>query len=245
VNEAAAIFADLGDTGWLPHVLDTHALILLDDGRADEALEMVQSAIEIFIDGEDSSGLVDSMWTKCLAFIRLNKKQEALRTFIDLQNIASSKIGNATADKYAEKLAAELSRKKKPPGGGPRYNARAMRIRGREESPDEKNVRTAAAPVWIDSAALAPLGIEVDSIMAISMYGGVSAGTRILFSREGTIGVGTVGFESLSGMYFVMIDNFPALLSDVQIIGVIAGYCPAEAFADKTRAFEPLPFPAR
>lgn len=87
----------------LPHVLDSKALIYIDEKNFSEALNSINEAIGIFKQGEDARSLVDSLWTKCVCLAKLSRKKECLRTYIELQAIASQKIGEIAVEKY-EKL---------------------------------------------------------------------------------------------------------------------------------------------
>lgn len=107
-NKALKIYTDLGDEGWIPHVLDTVALIFLDERKYDEALKNIESAIEYFYKGEDTTGLLDALWTKARCFLSLGELEEALTVFGELQFVARSRIGDVAAKKYSKFLAKEL-----------------------------------------------------------------------------------------------------------------------------------------
>jgi hypothetical protein len=96
------------DKGWIPHALDTKALIYLDQAEYDKALEVIERSVELFSEGEDYGGLTDAMWTKCLCLLRLNQMREATVLFADLTDIAARQIGQVAVDKFEKLLAEEV-----------------------------------------------------------------------------------------------------------------------------------------
>lgn len=108
ISEALSVFETIGDTGWVPNVLDTRALILLDEGRVEEAMETIDQAVALFSESEDYSGWTEAMFTKCRCLLRLGRTPEALDLFAELGHLASVKIGEAALRKYSKMLAAEV-----------------------------------------------------------------------------------------------------------------------------------------
>lgn len=108
LDRAQQINAEMSDIGWQPHIVDTRALIYLDQGRPADALAATEQAVEMFRQGEDHAGLVDSTWTKCRCLIRLDRLSEALVEFAGLMNIASARIGGSAVEKYTELFASEV-----------------------------------------------------------------------------------------------------------------------------------------
>lgn len=107
-EEAISVFESIGDAGWVPHVLDTRALIFLDEGRFDEALETINKAVALFSESEDYSGLTEAMFTKCRCLLRLRREAEAFALFSELGHIASVRIGETALRKYSAQLAEEV-----------------------------------------------------------------------------------------------------------------------------------------
>jgi tetratricopeptide (TPR) repeat protein len=105
IEEAISIFENLNDTGWIPHVLDTKALLLNKENKCEEALETIESAISYFTKGDDYSGLVDAFWTKIQILLHLGRKSEALILFSELATLASHRIGEIAVQKYADLFA--------------------------------------------------------------------------------------------------------------------------------------------
>jgi hypothetical protein len=95
-------------TGWIPHALDTKALIHIDQAEYEEALSVIGKSIEIFLEGEDYGGLTDAMWTKCLCLLRANSFTDAHTVFIELRDIAARQIGQVAVDKFEKLLAEEV-----------------------------------------------------------------------------------------------------------------------------------------
>ena len=105
IEEAISLFENLNDTGWIPHVLDTKALILTKENKCEKALDTIETAISYFNKGDDFSGLVEAFWTKIQILLRLDRKSEALILFTELSNLASQRIGEFAVKKYADLLA--------------------------------------------------------------------------------------------------------------------------------------------
>lgn len=108
INESVAIMESRGDRGWIPHALDTKALIFFQGGDYTKALETIEESVQMFSEGEDYSGLIDSMWTRCLCLLRLDRVSEAVIQFADLKVIAARQIGEVAVDKFAKNFAAEV-----------------------------------------------------------------------------------------------------------------------------------------
>jgi tetratricopeptide (TPR) repeat protein len=107
-NKSLKIYSTLGDTGWIPHVLDTKALIYIDENEFLKALETIEEALEYFYQGEDSNGLTNALWTKVRCLFRLERAEEALLTFTELKNIASEHIGEVAVKKFAKNFTEEI-----------------------------------------------------------------------------------------------------------------------------------------
>lgn len=66
----------------------------MDERKNAEALETIQRAIGYFYKGEDTTGLLDALWTKTRCFLSLDELEEALIVFGELQYVARSRIGD-------------------------------------------------------------------------------------------------------------------------------------------------------
>lgn len=98
----------LNHMGWIPHILDSRALIYLGENKFEEALEVVETALKYFYNGEDYKGLTATLWTKVQCLFRLGRAEDALIVFSKLENIASIHIGEVAVRKYARKLTEEV-----------------------------------------------------------------------------------------------------------------------------------------
>lgn len=105
IEESIALFEDLNDTGWIPHALDTKALLLNKENKCGQALETIERAVSYFNEGDDYSGLVDAFWTKIQILLRLDRKPEALILFAELAALAGQRIGEFAVQKYADSFA--------------------------------------------------------------------------------------------------------------------------------------------
>ncbi|MBS1797813.1 MAG: tetratricopeptide repeat protein [Acidobacteria bacterium] len=107
-DKSLEILNEIEHTGWIPHILDTKALILIGEEKYSAALAVVDDAIAIFRQGEDFKGLAASLWTRILCFLRLGRSLQATLTYGELQQIALERIGKPAARKYAESFAKEI-----------------------------------------------------------------------------------------------------------------------------------------
>lgn len=94
--------------GWIPHILDSRALIYYNQHQFENALIYVEKALKYFYKGEDYKGLTATLWTKTLCLMRLNKMEDALEVFADLKAIAAERIGKVAVDKFTKAMAKEL-----------------------------------------------------------------------------------------------------------------------------------------
>ena len=92
----------------LPHVLDTKALIYIEENKYPEALKTIEEALTYFYQGEDYNGLTDALWTKIRCLLRLKRTEDAFLLFAELEKIASEHIGEIAVKKFAKKLTDEI-----------------------------------------------------------------------------------------------------------------------------------------
>jgi tetratricopeptide (TPR) repeat protein len=102
------ILKKMNHTGWIPHILDSRALIYLGENKSNEALEAVEAALIYFFKGEDYKGLTASLWTKVQCLFRLRRAEDAFIVFSKLEDIASKNIGEVAVRKFAKKLTEEV-----------------------------------------------------------------------------------------------------------------------------------------
>lgn len=105
VDEALDFYTKLQETGWLAHVLDTKAQIYFAENKLATALTKIDEALEIFRQGEDFAGLVDSLFNKCKILLKLGNINESVVLLAELVELAKSRIGEFTARKYADEFA--------------------------------------------------------------------------------------------------------------------------------------------
>lgn len=106
INEAIELYEEIKAFGSLPHAYDTYAHILVAHNRFAEALEKIETAVEMFSQGEDYLGQVEALWTKTEILLRLgDRKIDALMSFTVLLQVAEMRMGEFAAKRYAEKFA--------------------------------------------------------------------------------------------------------------------------------------------
>ncbi|MDQ3801854.1 MAG: hypothetical protein M3384_20715 [Acidobacteriota bacterium] len=105
IDESSKIFNELNDMGWLAHALDTKAQICLAEEKLVTALSSINKSLNIFYKGEDYSGLADAIFTKCRILLQLGRVSEAIKLSAELIDVASQRIGEFAADKYADEFA--------------------------------------------------------------------------------------------------------------------------------------------
>lgn len=107
-DKALKLYSELGDKGWIPHVLDTKSLILIDEKKYGAALKTIEEALSYFYKGEDFDGLTAALWTKVLCLIRMQRAEDAVITFIELEKIALENIGEIAVRKFTKNLTEEI-----------------------------------------------------------------------------------------------------------------------------------------
>lgn len=106
-EQSIRIFRKLRHPGWLPHILDTKALIFLEENKFESALKTINEALSIFQKSDDYAGLTDALWNKVKSLLGLNRKEEAVETFAELCQVAQIQIGDYAVKRYS-KLFAEI-----------------------------------------------------------------------------------------------------------------------------------------
>lgn len=102
------LFLKLEDKGWISHVLDTKALICLDEKDYSNALELSNESLSYFYQGEDYNGLTAALWTKVRCLLRLERIEEALNIFVELEQTALEHIGEIAVKKFVKNLSEEI-----------------------------------------------------------------------------------------------------------------------------------------
>ncbi len=105
-NEAIDIAYKNDFIGWLPHFLDTKALIYFDEGHYELSLQTIDEAISIFKRGEDANGLTESLWNKCKFLLHQNRKEEAILLFTEMIPIASQQMGEFAVKNFTKEFSA-------------------------------------------------------------------------------------------------------------------------------------------
>lgn len=85
-------------------------------------------------------------------------------------------------------------------------------------------------------------GVKTDAVVAMipaAQTESLSEGAPVLYMKDGTFRIGRLSFDEFSGIFLVDLAEF-TFLSDVQLIGVPIGYCPASERNKKTMTFEAL-----
>lgn len=101
INQALSMIPS--DSGWKAHFIDTKANIFYDKKDYAQAFDLIREAVGIFKKGDDAAGLVESLWTMVRIYFKLEMREYALTTFIELYNTAHHMIGEEAAQKYAAK----------------------------------------------------------------------------------------------------------------------------------------------
>lgn len=101
-------FEELGDGGWIAMVRDTQAQIYLEEGRLEDALTSVDSAIVGFDDGRDWANMIESLWVRCRCLFRAGRSEEGFVTYTELQDIAATRIGQVATERFSKAIASEI-----------------------------------------------------------------------------------------------------------------------------------------
>lgn len=84
-------------------------------------------------------------------------------------------------------------------------------------------------------------GVKTDAVVAVmparpdSLY----EGAPVLYMKDDIFRVGAFSFDEFSGLFLVDLEEF-TFLSDVYLLGIPVGYCPASDRSKRTMEFDPL-----
>lgn len=90
----------INSIGWNANFFDTKANIYYVLGEFENALEYAERSEQILKNGDDYGSYIESLWTKIKILTRLNYQEQAINSFIILQEIASMRVSEATAKNY-------------------------------------------------------------------------------------------------------------------------------------------------
>jgi hypothetical protein len=107
-DKSLEILKEINHTGWIPHILDSKALILLAEEKYSAALSAVEESLVYFYKGEDYNGLTASLMTRIICLLRLGKTKDAVYAYGQLQQIAEGRLGEAAAQKFAAQFEEEI-----------------------------------------------------------------------------------------------------------------------------------------
>jgi hypothetical protein len=85
-------------------------------------------------------------------------------------------------------------------------------------------------------------GVKTDAVVAMIpaiQTESLSEGAPVLYMKDGKFRIGRLSFDEFSGLFLVDLAEF-TFLSDVQLVGVPIGYCPASERNKKLMTFEAL-----
>lgn len=84
-------------------------------------------------------------------------------------------------------------------------------------------------------------GVKTDAVVAVMPANGDSLydGASILYFKDEAFRLGRLSFDEFTGLFLVDLEEF-TFLSDVQMLGVPIGYCPASERKKRVLTFEPL-----
>jgi tetratricopeptide (TPR) repeat protein len=84
--------------------LDTKAQIEFLKGDYESAEKSIQTSEDILKDGEDFSCLADTLWTKIRILMALDYKSEAVKTFIELNELTATHLSEEFVNKYVNEF---------------------------------------------------------------------------------------------------------------------------------------------
>ena len=215
-RRSISLFTSLGDTGWIPHVLDTKALIMLDSGRAAEALVVIDEAIELFRLGADHMGLCDAKWTRARVLLRLGRTEDAFQCYARLHAIAAANIGSTATTKYTRLLIDELTISRSETTAAD--IARLEDICGSDEVPIDL--------FFVSRRIMSTFSVDEDCAVPVRAFQQPSKDLPVIYCAEAELCLGRVGFDTFSQMYYIAHDPaFPTPLEQMPVIGEVLGYC--------------------
>lgn len=227
LDDAKTTFLSLNEAGRIPQILDTRALIYLDEGRSLDALSAINEAIRLFSQGEDHGGRADAYWTKCKCLMRLNEPYEDV--FAELLQIADTHLGGS--ERYLDLLNQE--REVLAPAVKTIYHG----IRRIEMPANARYSFEAAVAEYANLSFY--FCSKASRVIAVKAVSHISEGAAILFVYDGANRIGQVWREEMSDLLAVNIaDEDYTLLDDVKAVGMPIGWCDVDDLAEQPIRFK-------
>lgn len=242
IDNSAEIFKSINADARYGFALDTKALIYVDERKFDEALETVDTAINILEKGDNKGFLVETLSTKINVLINLNQLTEAALCLSEAINIAKVHINEAKANKLAEDFVKVIN-KTKSPVITKIYTEKEFANQGIELIlPPELSHHQEIQGVWIKNEHLENVGLRKDS-MAIVAESEIKRGDLVAIIEIETDDVvcgfydadfGVVCLERMSGE--------PQLYNEdeIQVLGKIIGVADSNKDDDGRMHVEPI-----
>lgn len=84
-----------------------------------------------------------------------------------------------------------------------------------------------------------PFGVDQDVILAVRPADDLVPGLPLLYVLNKNYYFGKLGFEEFSGLFFIQPEdaNMPMPLDEVELIGVVMGYCPVDLLEDSSKLY--------
>ncbi len=222
--------------------LDTKAIIYLNEGKLEEALETVDDAISVLRKGENFDFLVETFSTKIRVLIRHNRIDEAALCLSEAVDIARVRLSEAKAMKLAEGFANAIN-DQRTPVVVKTYTEKELKDESIElVFPPELSHHKEIQGVWIKNRHLENSGIAKGSLAIIAIEeirrGDLAA---ILEDNEGEVSCGF--FDSDFGVISLQADdNEPRLFNedDVKILGKVIGVARKSTRSENKMFVEPI-----
>lgn len=218
------------DAGWVPHLLDTRALVYLSEGKPLDALAAIDEAISLFSTTEDYGGLTAAMFTKCKCLLRLGKTSEAMADFAQIGVIARDRIGETAVRRFSELMAQELAPQ--------RIDQKIYRIQlnGKKIF---NGFTPSLAPMYFTVAGENILDLPTPAILLVDYIKHPVQGMPVLVENE-SLEIHKVKYDEAVNLYFLDTAEGPIWMDDTRILGTIAGWGPLEQAQGEIVTFQKI-----
>ncbi len=243
IDKATDLFRQIGDRTREGFSLDSKALLFLDEGKYEEALDSADQGIAILRKSENYGYLTETIATKARIQLFSNDFSTATLTLLEAVEIAKIRIG----EDAAIRLVREFEQALEDRNASKQRKAEVARVG--VASDDLKLILPPAIShyddyqgIWISNSDLEPYGLTRGSL-AVVVPDKVRRGDLIALVEISTDLVSCGFYDADFGIICLEAGGSEPQLfdkSDVKILGKIVGVCNSEKNADGTMDVLPL-----
>lgn len=242
IDNAIGIFKKINDRTRYGFAYDTKALIYLDEGRYEEALDAVEKGVLILENAENTDCLVETYITKIKTLLGLDRSFEATRCLAKAVYLAENKIGEDKAKEIIEEYEKTRAGKDRP----------TLKNVYTEKELIDENIKLVLSAelshykdiegVWMKNKHLESVGLKKGSL-AIVVKEEVKRGDLAAILERETEAVSCGFYDIDFGIICLQgTDSEPQLFdeSEIQILGKIVGVADAQKDEEGQMFVEPV-----